>query len=120
MLLQEARDRIEGAGAGMGIFGPFGLSLAGGADGGVDIGGRGLRNLRQNLAGRGVFRGEGLAGGGELAVDEMAEPVAHINEPSQRLGRAFRSGAIIHRVEDFLDGHALIQSGGATRRNRRR
>ena len=121
VFLQEPRDGVEHAGAGMAVFGPFLLRLAGGGDRGIDIGLRCLRHMCEHFAGGGVAGFEGLPRFGECAVNEMAEAVALIDEPGKGFGGAFGGGAVIHRFENLFDGaHLITLLRAASLPNRRR
>jgi hypothetical protein len=106
MLLEKAGQRVEVARAGVaGELRPFREGAAGGGHGGVDIVGGALRDLGKGVAGRGVFRGEGLPRAREAAVDEMTEGGALGGDPGADLGVAFGGGAVIHGVEDLAGCH---------------
>ena len=98
---------------------PFRLRFAGCGDRLVNVGFGALGNKRQHFARGGVLDLEGVTGGGELAVDEMAKTVALIDEPGQGFGSTFRGGAIIHGFENLFYGHGspLRPWNAATRPN---
>ena len=109
VFLQEAGNGVKVLGAAMTAepF-PFRLGLAGGGDGGVDLVLRGLAEVGQGFAIGGVARLEVLARRGPLAVDILAKGGALVDDPGKRVGGGFRGGAILHGLEDFLDGHTRV------------
>ncbi len=120
MFLHQPRDGVEGAGALVAGFGPRGLRLAGGFDGFGDFIRGAFGDTCQLLASGGIAGGEIVAPRAPFAIDVMARYGAMIGQPLQGLGCAFGGGAVIHGVEDFLDGHGAIQSRAATTPNRHR
>ena len=118
-LLDMTRDGIEIFGALMSRqFGPLAEGAACGLDRRVDILGRTLRDLGQHgVVGR-IDHGKGLAAfdAGELAVDEMAEPLGVDLKPVLNVSVALRSGAIFHGAKDVLDlSHDLFPQASAWR-----
>ncbi len=85
--------------------GPFCLGATGGLDGAFDVCRAALADLGQHRARSGVLDFEGLTGGGECAVNEMAEAIAMAIEPSQGLCGAFGRGAVVHGFKEFASGH---------------
>ncbi len=77
-----------------------------GGNGRVDIGLRRLRERGQNFARGRIAAVKTCSRIGEGAADEMAEARALIDDPCQRVPGAFGGGAILHGLEDLLDGHS--------------
>src|SRR5262249_31601798 len=100
MALDHARERIKMARPAMAAEpDPARLRLARRFHCPIDIRGRSLRELGQHLAGRGLERIEMGLAADPFAVNEMAEALVVLREPSARLGIALRRRAIIHRIE---------------------
>ena len=70
---------------------------------GIDIGGGAIGDVGELAAGRRVLAGEGLAGPGPLAADEMAEAVLVGGEPGERGVGRLGGRAVIEGGEDFGD-----------------
>ena len=95
---------------------PFWLRPPCGGDGGVNIGGRALGHLGQNVGRGRIAGGECNARLGEPAVDPMAKPALVPGQPSQDLGIAFGRGAVSHAVKDVADGHWRCSLSAVTER----
>ena len=105
MFLNQPRDGIQNAGPRLGIPAPGLLRLAGGCDGGINILGGGLADPGQGRAVRGVLRIEAFSRFRVGSGDEMAEAALVALQPSEGLGCILGRRAVIHRFEDFLNGH---------------
>ena len=101
-------------------FFPLRLGLACGGNGGLHVLRSGLGQCGQRFARGRVFRQEPVARIGEFAIDEMAEPVTLIDQPSQCLGCGFGGGAVVHGLENLFDSHMISPLGDGKRRNKRR
>ena len=83
----------------------------------IDVLGRALRDPRQRLPVSRIGDLEAFAGSGvgELAVDEVAEPVLVALQPGQYVLVAFRRRTVIHALQYILDvnhSSSLRPSGG--------
>ena len=85
--------------------GPGALRLAGGGNCGVHIALGGLAQGCQHLAGGGVFAVESITRRGEFAIDEMAKPVPHVDQPGKGVSGAFGGRSIVHGLENLFDCH---------------
>ena len=107
VFLQKAGDCIKDTRTFMARLGPCRLRLAGGFDGGLDLGCGAFGYACQLFACGWVVRWEIIAQCAPFAVDVMARNAATIGDPLQCLFATFRGRAVFHGVEDFFDGHDL-------------
>ena len=117
VFLHQTRDGVEDAGAGVTVFGPCGLGAAGGLHGQRHFLGGAFGDACEFDARCGVCRGEVVAQVTELTVDIVTSDASTICQPSKRFLAAFRSGAVVHGVENLFNCHGLIQSRAATGQN---
>ena len=88
------------------------LCGSGGRDGGGHVGGGGLADAGDLIAGRRVADVEEIVRLPEAAVDEEAEAVLALAEPGAHGVGGFGRGAVRHGFEDVGDfAHSIVSQG---------